>query len=162
MKKLLLILFICLVVALPAKAAETMTIADKGFYSSDGSRIKTLSLLCTTDTDGSFSYQLTDSMFEYIRGWVIFEVRVTNTSAQTDPTANSDLTFPLAASGSFDLLYGGGANMVDNDAVNGFRPLDLNGDAGVISVVDKFFVEVANNSEDSAVFTLMLILYPTN
>lgn len=163
MKKLFVALLIVVALAFSSftYAAETMVISGRGYHTSEGSSILVLQLLCTTDTDGSFSYQLSSDMFNYMNGWLIIDVRVINSTAQTDPTANSDLTFPIAAAGTFDLLGGAGADMVDNDAINSVTPLNAGGNDFPIAVRDQFFVEVANNIVDTAIFTIEITCVPS-
>ena len=162
MKKVLayILIFILLTIS-SAMAVETMTILSKSDIVNSASRLRVLSVLCTTDTDGSFSLQLSDSMYEFLQGWAITEVRVINSSAQTDPTVNSDLALALESGGTFDLLHGAGTNMVDNDATNSFPPLDSGSIPSVIYVVDQFYVDVTNNIVDSAVFNIKFIAFPT-
>ena len=161
MKKLIIALVLVLISSV-AWSQETMVTVDKGSYAIDGSLLRTITLLCTTDTDGSFTYQLTEDQFHFIKGWLIIEVRVSNSTAQTDPTANSDLYFRLEAGGSFDLLHAAGVDEVDNDVVNSIRPNSSADQRFVVFGVDRFHIEVANNVVDSAVFNVILILYPAN
>jgi hypothetical protein len=160
MKKLIIALLFVFVTSF-AFGASTMVTEDKGEFISGVSRIRTLTVLGTAHTDGSFSVQLTDSMFNHIRGWMITEVRISNSTTQTDPTINSDVTFTLTASG-FDLLYGAGVDRLDNDAINQFVTIEAGASAWPLKVVDRFFVEVANNSVSTAIFNIMLILVPSN
>lgn len=161
MKKIFAALLLLLLSASVVFAAETMVISGRGFHTSDNSRVKVLQLLCTTDTDGSFSVQLSDAMFKYMQGWLIIDVRVINSSTQTDPTDNSDLTFPIAAGGTFDLLHGAGTDSLDSDTTNSITPLNSGANEYPIAVRDQFFVEVANNIVDTAIFTLEITLVPS-
>jgi len=155
MKRLALILLICLF-ATPLFAAEGMVVSDR----QDFRTMKTITFTCTTATNGAFSQQISTAAYQFIGGWMVGLIRVTNATTQTDVTDDSDLKFRLTSGGTFDLLYGAGTDRVDKDTVNEFRPNGPTGSAFTTFMVDQFYIELANNSANTAIFDVKLILLP--
>jgi len=120
----------------------------------NGSRIRVLNLLCTCETDGTLGIELTDEMFDWIKGWKLAMMEIANSSGQTDPAADSDVTALLT--GGADFFLGGGVDKLQPDT----STLTPTSSLGNMPIYEKFTITTANVGAVAAVFNLKLIVFP--
>ena len=156
-KRLVIMILIALLFAVPAFAAGTITGAIERIETTQGRpRLVILTLTCLADSvNGSFPAAINISdmtaLAAYdLRGLKLYSVATI--PGAVGPTDNSDMT--LLDRYGIDILAGTGSNIIDNTALNRV----VIGGASAVLVTGDLTITITGNSVNSAAFTIVLEL----
>jgi hypothetical protein len=158
MKKMLALVFVVILFAVPAFAVSTLVCTDTKitFVSGVGHKVA-----CTATAD-STTYNTLEMKTAAgasinLAGQYLYLVSVV--PGGTAPTDNSDLVINEDTSTGIDILSNSGLNMIDNATTNTWRPI-----SGTVAysapIMGPLFVGASGNSVSGAIFILTIRTVP--